>query len=203
VPSALAVVFIIGGVDRMKLVIIFGAGAVGKMTVGQELMKITNLRLYHGHKDIEMGVEIFGKRVAKVDKRIRKVIFEEFAKSDLYGMIFTYMWAFDHQSDWDYIDSLVDIFRREGADTYYVELVAPQEIRLQRHTTENRLNHKASKRDIEWSTALLLNEDENYRLVSNDGEIPFENYMKIDNSNLEPNVVAEMIKERFLLECTV
>ena len=29
----------------MKLVLIVGAGAVGKMTVGQELMKITNLRL--------------------------------------------------------------------------------------------------------------------------------------------------------------
>jgi hypothetical protein len=187
----------------MKLVVIFGAGAVGKMTVGQELMKITDLRLYHGRKDIEMGVEIFGKRVAKVDRRIREVIFEEFAKSDLYGMIFTYMWAFDCQSDWDYIDSLVDIFRHKGADTYYVELVAPQEIRLQRHTTENRLEHKASKRNIEWSTALLLNEDKNYRLVSNDGEIPFENYIKIDNSNLAPNVVAEMIKERFSLGRTV
>ena len=36
----------------MKLIIIFGAGAVGKMTVGQELTKITDLRLYHGHMDI-------------------------------------------------------------------------------------------------------------------------------------------------------
>jgi len=43
----------------MKLVIIFGAGAVGKMTVGQELMKITELRLYHGHMDIEPVLEIF------------------------------------------------------------------------------------------------------------------------------------------------
>ena len=183
----------------MKLIIIFGAGAVGKMTVGQELMKLTDLRLYHGHKDIEMGVEIFGKRVANVDRRIREIVFEEFAKSDLYGMIFTYMWAFDRQSDWDYIDSLVDIFRREGADIYYIELVAPQEIRLQRHTTENRLQHKASKRNIEWSTNLLLNEDKNYRLVSEDGEITFENYMKIDNSHLSPSVVAEMIKEKFSL----
>jgi len=46
----------------MKLVIIFGAGAVGKMTVGQELMKITDLRLYHGHMDIEPVIEIFGYR---------------------------------------------------------------------------------------------------------------------------------------------
>ena len=37
----------------MKLVILIGAGAVGKMTVGQELAKITDLRLYHGHMRID------------------------------------------------------------------------------------------------------------------------------------------------------
>ena len=41
--------------------------------------------------------------------------------------------------------------------------------------------------------------DEKFRLESNPGEIPFENYMRIDNSNLEPDVVAAMIKERFAL----
>ena len=183
----------------MKLVIIFGAGAVGKMTVGQELSKITDLRLYHGHMDIEPVIEIFGKRVGTAVTRIREVIFDEFVKSDLYGMTFTFMWALDVQADLDYLDNLVDIFRRNNADIYYVELVASQEIRLQRHVTENRLHHKASKRNIEWSTALLLNEDENYRLVSNDGEIPFKNYIKIDNSNLSPDIVAGMIKDKFSL----
>lgn len=31
----------------MDLVILIGSGAVGKMTVGQELMKITDFRLFH------------------------------------------------------------------------------------------------------------------------------------------------------------
>jgi len=181
----------------MKLVIIFGAGAVGKMTVGQELMKATDLRLYHGHMDIEPVVEIFGYRNSKAVTRIREVIFEEFVKTDMYGMIFTFMWALDRQEDWIYIDNLVDIFRREGAEIYYVELVASKEVRLQRNATENRLNHKASKRDIEVSNARMNNEDENYRLVSYDGEMPFENYMKIDNTDLPPDVVAGMIKEKF------
>ena len=168
------------------------------MTVGQELMKITDLRLYYNHMDIETGIAIFGYR-PKAIRQIREIIFEEFAESDLYGMIFTYMWAFDRQSDWDYIDSLIDIFRHKNADIYYVELVAPQEIRLQRNATENRLQHKASKRNIEWSTALLLNEDKNYRLVSNDGEITFDNYLKIDNTNLQPEETAKIIKDTFNL----
>ena len=183
----------------MKLIIIFGAGAVGKMTVGQELMSITDLRLYHNHMDIEPVIEIFGKRVSSAVTRIREVIFDEFVKADLYGMIFTFMWALDVQADRDYLDRLVDIFRRNGADIYYVELVASQEIRLQRNVTENRLQRKASKRDIDASNTRLKNEDANYRLVSNDGEIPFENYIKIDNSNLSPEKAAEMIKEAFSL----
>lgn len=183
----------------MKLVILTGAGAVGKMTVGQELMKITDLRLYHNHMDIEPVIEIFGHRNSSAVTRIREVIFDEFSKSDLYGMIFTFMWAFDIQHDWDYIDRLVDIFRQQNADIYYVELVAPQEIRLKRHVTENRQNHKASKRNIEWSTELLLNEDKNHRLESNDGEMMFENYIKIDNSDLSAGEVALIIKDRFLL----
>ncbi len=183
----------------MKLVVIIGAGAVGKMTVGQELAKITKLRLYHNHMDIEMVMTIFGKFAGGVVARIRKIIFEEFAKSDQYGMIFTFMWAFDQQSNWDYIEDLVNYFKEKDAEICYVELVAPQEIRLERNKTENRQNHKASKRNLEFSASLILNEDAKYRLVSNDGEIPFENYMKIDNSDLAPDIVALMIKEKFSL----
>ena len=43
----------------MKLVLIVGAGAVGKMTVGQELMKITNLRSFHNHMMIEHTKKLF------------------------------------------------------------------------------------------------------------------------------------------------
>ena len=33
----------------MNLIVLIGSGAVGKMTVGQELMKITDYRLFHNH----------------------------------------------------------------------------------------------------------------------------------------------------------
>ena len=44
----------------MKLVLLFGNGAVGKMTEGQELMKITDLRLFYNHMTIEPVLEVFG-----------------------------------------------------------------------------------------------------------------------------------------------
>ena len=183
----------------MKLVFLIGNGAVGKMTVGQELMKITDLRLFHNHMTIEPVIEVFGYYNGGTVIKLREVFFTEFTKSDNYGMIFTFMWAFDQQDDWDYVNHVTDIFKEQGAEIYYVELVAPQEVRLKRNETENRLKNKASKRNLEFSRNNILQHDEKYRLESYDGEIPFENYIKIDNTNLEPAEVARMIKERFSL----
>lgn len=181
----------------MKLVFIVGDAAVGKMTVGQELMKMTDLRLFHNHMSIEPIIEIFGSFNQKAIARFRDVVFEEFAKSDNYGMIFTYLWAFDMESDWKYIEHVKSIFEPYGTEFYYAELVAPQEIRLERNITENRLKNKPSKRDIEASTARLLRDDARCRCVSYDGEIPFENYIKIDNSNISAFEAAKIIKDRF------
>ena len=176
----------------MKLVLIVGAGAVGKMTVGQELMKITNLRLFHNHMMIEPVLEIFGKFKGDTILKLREVIFDDFVNDDNEGMIHTLMWAFDMKSDWEYVENLVSKFD----EVYCVELIASQEVRLERNRTENRLINKASKRDIEASNGRLLNEDR-HRLVSNEGEIPFKNYLRINNENLEPKDVAKIIKETF------
>ncbi len=98
----------------MKLVFILGDAAVGKMTVGQALMKITNLR-------------------------------------------------------------------------------------LERNATENRLKFKPSKRNISDSNQRLIDDDKKYRCVSYEDEIPFENYLRIDNSDKSPDEVALLIKETFRL----
>lgn len=71
----------------MKLVFLIGDAAVGKMTVGQELMKRTGLRLFHNHMTIEPVLEIFGYYHKAAIDSLREVIFREFAASDCTGMI--------------------------------------------------------------------------------------------------------------------
>ena len=183
----------------MNLIILIGAGAVGKMTVGQELMKITDYRLFHNHMMIEPVIEIFGKYEGAVVNKLRDDIFDAFMNTKYTGMIFTYMWAFDLQSDWDYVDYLTKKFEATGGTVYYVELVADRDVRIERNKTENRLKNKASKRDIVLSQDRMIREETKYRLVSLDGEINFKNYIKIDNTNLEPAEVAAMIKKHFNL----
>jgi hypothetical protein len=189
----------------MKLLLLIGNGAVGKMTVGQELAKITDLRLFHNHMTIEPVLEVFGYLDFNIVQRLRLVYLEEFAKSDCYGMIMTLMWAFDDPKDCELIKQKCDVFRNRGAEIYVAELFAPQEIRLQRNITENRLKHKPSKRNLEWSTGLIYQADEENRYESLDGEIvsgmniPPERYIKIDNSALSAEETAKIIKEKFSL----
>ena len=181
----------------MRLLILFGAQAVGKMTVGQALARITPMKLFHNHMTIEPVLELFDTFHAKAILRLRDVIFEEFAQSDQYGLIFTIQWALNVQDDWDYIAHIAGIFERAGAQVDYCELIAPLEVRLERNVTENRLKEKPSKRDRGRSEWLIMNAEEAYRNVSEPGEMPFERYLRLENADLSPEDAAERIATFF------
>lgn len=187
----------------MKLLFIFGAHAAGKMTVGQAVSRITPMKLFHNHMTIEPVIELFGAYNGAVTERLRQVVFEEFAKTDNYGLIFTFIWAFDVPYDTEYVRNLTRLYQDAGAQVDYVELIAPQDVRLIRNRTENRLKEKASKRDVALSEARMLSAEEKYRCVSESGEVcdklgcAPERYLRIDNTDLSPEEVAEMIVRHF------
>jgi AAA domain len=186
----------------MKFVLIFGPQAVGKMTVGQELAKITGLKLFHNHMTIEMVTPIFDfgtKEGQRLVSLFRQEIFEAVAKSDLDGLIFTYVWAFNHSSDWDYVNKVCQIFESRGGTVYFVELEADLDERIERNKSPHRLEHKPTKRNIEWSENNLKISLEKYRLNSLAGEITKEEYIRINNTNLSAEEVAKVIKDRFQL----
>lgn len=186
----------------MKLIIIFGPQAVGKMTVGQELERITSLKLFHNHMTIELVSPFFsygtptGRRLVQ---QFRQAIFEEVAQSDLPGIIFTFVWAFDLEGDWNYIREIRQMFESKGAETIFVELEAEVEERLERNRSPHRLAHKPTKRNIAFSEGDLLKTMEHHRLNSIEGELEHDNYIRINNTSLTPEQVAVMIKERFQL----
>ncbi len=181
----------------MKLLFLIGNSAVGKMSVGQALAEISGFHLFHNHMMIEPVLEVFGSFNPKAIHRLRDVVFEEFAASDQYGLIFTYMWDFDAPEDWAYIEHVKQFFDPARTQFYYVELIASQKVRLARNITENRLKHKASKRDIQRSNRRLIEDDEKHRCVSREGELADPNYLRIDNTDMAPKAVAERIKAYF------
>ncbi|MDX9855259.1 MAG: AAA family ATPase [Parcubacteria group bacterium] len=184
----------------MKLILIFGPQAVGKMTVGHELEKTTGLKLFHNHMTIDLVNPFFdygteeGKRLVNL---FREEIFKEVAKSDLEGIIFTFLWYFDAKKDWDYVDKICDIFRSKGGSVYFVELEAGMDERLERNKSSHRLEHKPTKRDTKKSENDLISSMEKHRMNSKKGEIKEKNYIKIDNTSLSPEEVAKIIKDKF------
>ena len=183
-----------------KFVIIFGPPAVGKMTVGMQLQKLTGLRLFHNHMTIEILLNFFefgSEPFSRLRRLFRDEIFKAVAKSDLPGMVFTVMWELDQPHTYEIIGSWCEIFRQEGAEICFVELYADLDERLRRNGTPLRLEHKASKRDVEASTERLLRNHTRHQFNSN-GDFTFsDNYLRIDNTNLTPGEAARRIVDHF------
>ena len=185
-----------------KLVLIIGPQAVGKMTVGQELEKITELKFMHNHETLELPARIFGwgaEARNRLTELFRTAIFEEMSKSDLEGSIFTMVFAFDHREEWEWLERTKNIFEKNNGEIFIVELEADIEERLKRNKTENRLNNKPSKRNIEFTEKEILEDTKKYRLNSVNGEFDGKKYVKINNTNKTAKEVAQIIKKIFNL----
>ncbi|MDP9798970.1 hypothetical protein J2S43_007482 [Catenuloplanes nepalensis] len=182
------------------LLFILGPPAVGKMTVGAEIAARTGLRLFHNHLAIEpvlrffpFGSPPFGRLVS----RFRRDLIEEVAASDLPGLIFTFVWAYDLPEDEQAVRDFAEPFHRRGGRVRYVELKASQEVRLRRSAGESRLAEKPSRRDLDTARRQLVELDERYRLNSDGRFDDRADYLRIDNTRLEPAAVADQVITHF------
>ena len=185
-----------------NLIIISGPQAVGKMTVAEALRDKTGYRLMTNHDSIELSDIVF-ERKSDAQKEfnllIRKAAFETAVKYNV-DLIFTFVMAYSEKEDWDYVMNLKNLFEESGGNFYFVELIADLDTRLKRNITPHRLERKPSKRDVEWSERDILKTYEKYRLNSYDDEFVCENHLKINNNNLLPDEVADIIIERYDLK---
>lgn len=184
-----------------NLVIICGPQAVGKMTVAESLRDKIKYNLMMNHDSIEVSDKIFGFATPaqkEFNAIFREKAFETAVKHGV-DMLFTYVCAFEMQEEREYLCGLADLFQKSGGEFYFVELSADLETRLKRNETPHRMERKASKRDVAWSKSNLLNDMKKHKLNTDNDEFWFENHIKIDNTNLTPDEVADMIIQKFAL----
>ena len=182
-----------------NLIVVCGPQAVGKMVVAESLRDKLKYNMMMNHDSIEISDKIFGFATPaqrEFNSYFREKAFELAVKHDV-DLIFTYVCAFEMQEEKDYLMSLHDLFVKNGGEFYFVELSADLETRLARNETAYRMERKASKRDVEWSRSNLINDTEKHKLNSAAGETWFENHLKIDNTNLEPDQAADKVIEAF------
>ena len=184
-----------------NLIVVSGPQAVGKMTIAEKIKERLGYSLMVNHDSIEVSDKIFGigtPAQKELNKLIRKGAFDTAIQYDI-DMIFTFVTAFDSPEDIEYLNNLRNMFEATGGQFYFVELEADVKTRLERNVTPHRLASKFTKNDVERSQRDLLDTMEKYRLNSNDGELICTNHLKINNTNLEPEEVADQVVEHFKL----
>ena len=181
------------------LIVVCGPQAVGKMTVAEALRDKLHYNMMMNHDSIEMSDKIFGfgtPAQREFNAYFREKAFELAVRHNV-DLIFTYVCAFEMQEERDYLQSLHDLFTENGGRFFFVELSADLETRIARNETPHRMERKASKRDVEWSRANLLKDAREHRLNSAEGETWFTHHLKIDNTELSPDEVADRVIEAF------
>jgi hypothetical protein len=185
------------------LLFIIGPPAVGKMAVGHEIAERTGMRLFHNHMAIDPVLRLFPFGTPPFQRLVdgfRTAVFEEVAASDLPGLIFTFVWAFDHEEDHETVLRYAAPFTARGSQVSYVELQATQEERLRRNRGDFRLAEKPTKRDFAASRQNLLEMDAGYRLNTTGEFDSRADYLRLDNTAVPAAEAAAQIISHFGLE---
>lgn len=106
----------------MKLLFLYGLPGVGKFTVGKELAKQTNLKLFHNHMVLNLIIDVFGKNndpIVKLREQMWLDFFREAAATQLDGLIFTF--CFDKYLSPDFLQKIEEAIAPHGS-VHYVEL---------------------------------------------------------------------------------
>ena len=184
-----------------NLIVIIGPQAVGKMTVAEKLKERIGYSLMSNHDSIEITLKIFSnndKAKRKLKSKIREDVFNISLENNI-SLIFTFIVDFNTNVDIDYLTELKNKYEKTGGQFYLIELEADIKTRLERNKTPQRLESKPSKKDLEWSDQELIESMNKYRMNSKKDEIKFDNYIKINNTNLTLQDVADIIINKFNL----
>lgn len=176
----------------MKLIIIYGPPAVGKLTVARELSKrLGDIEVYHNHVSLDPVKEImefdsegFWEKVEKIrTERVKK------AAEENQDIIMTFCYE---ESDAGFISNLEDIVRSAGGDVYFVQLKCDKDEILRRVEGDSR--SEFSKVKSAQKLAEILDEYDYLTSV-----VHKEHLLIIDNTNISAENVADKICEEFCL----
>ena len=179
-------------------VFIIGAPASGKMTIGQELSKLTGATLFFNHQPIDFALEIYQDFTEEMWEFVRSVNFSFLGISARHhrSVILTGVTDFSNQYHLMYLKQIQDLLNDYHQEILFVELETSLEERLRRNQTENRLKHKPLKRHIEVSEREILETAETLQLHSQHQPNELHHYFKINNTNLSAEEAAKQIQNK-------
>ncbi len=175
---------------------IIGPQAVGKMTVGQAVSRLTGAPLLHNHRVIDLLTDFFpfgSPPFNRLADPIRDLILREAAAAGV-NLVMTAGWPFDKLEVLPIIEGMRAHARSHGGEAYFLELCAPLDVRLERNRHEHRRAHKKT----DWATDEALRGLTEQHRWNSDGDFPWpEQHLLVDNTDLEPEEVARLVVAHF------
>lgn len=181
------------------LIVITGPPASGKAAIGTALAELTGFRLFHNHMTGEPVAALFGwgtDAYSQVAAELRLLLFARALELPApKGIIFTFVWAFNLESDHRFVADLVELFASKGRQVQFVELLARPQARVAREGTPLRLSLKPTHRDVQKARSMHAELDAKYRMNSND-DFPYpERHLVVDTERQSPHESAAIIQK--------
>lgn len=174
----------------MKLILIYGPPAVGKLTVADALKEKTGYNLFHNHLTIDLTLSLYQFDTPEFDNlsmNLKYKIVEDAAKNNI-NIIMTLVYGVepvDDRFEDGFISRIMGIVEKYKGEVIFVKLKCERQEQLNRLVAESRKSFKK----ITDPKRLAEIEKE----VDLDAEIPFVKSLVIDNTNVSPEDVADII----------
>ncbi len=123
----------------MKLIVLYGPPAAGKYTIAKAIAEKTGYKFFHNHLTIDLlkSVFIYGTPdFFRLSQQIRLDIFEQAAKENIPGIVFTFV--YEKNTDDDFIRRLLDGVTSNGGQVVFIQIYCEKEELLKRVTEESR-----------------------------------------------------------------
>jgi broad-specificity NMP kinase len=176
----------------MNLIIIYGPPAVGKLTVSNELAKLTSYKVLHNHLVIDLINSIFDRNDEMFGKLIdsyRLDLVEKAAVKKINGLILTTV-NIKNEDDL-FIKNLIKINEQNFGKTYFIQLTCDINEIKKRLTATSRNKH-GKLTDVKIFEDFISKKE----IL---GAIPFVESLKIDNTFISPQETANIIKKHYNL----
>jgi hypothetical protein len=176
----------------VKLIFIYGPPAAGKLTVAQELARLTGCKLFHNHLTVDLASAFFEFGTPAFGRYVEQLRFEGFemaAREGVAGVIFTFCYALG--SDDDFVQNVQAIVHKHGGEVCYVQLVCQRDELFRRVKAESR--QKFGKIKDSDTLRHVMGQHELFK------PIPFASNLSIDNTHLSAEEAAQHIADHYRL----
>src|SRR5688500_7574306 len=176
----------------MKLLIIYGPPAAGKLTVANEVAARTGFKVFHNHLSIDCVTPVFDFGTPPFGRLVERIRMETIAEAAREGVDLIHTFVYVHEMDDDHFRRIIASAEDQGGTALLALLRCRIDEGKRRVTAESRVRMR------KVATAEMLESlHEKYEMHE---PLPGRETLIVDNTDLTPSQAAEQIIGHFGLK---